>query len=158
LILFLAWSQPPQNLVLSGGISGNYTAKTIELDHAFSVRELTLSSGLCDDQLIPGIAVLLDSCIRDQEWNETYAGVLVDSTSFHSPEAMLLYNSFLICAHDDCGIDSFFVKSMHILPPGGIDRPGTSTREFRITFRAVDFVGRAKEQEMIWIRKEGGCI
>jgi len=157
LILFFAWSQPPQNLVLTGGISGNYTAKTIELDDAFSVRDLTLSSGICDDQLIPGIAVLLDSCIRDEEWNETYASVLVDSASFHSPGAMLLYNSFLISAHDDCGIDSFYVKSMEIIPAGGIDRT-SGTREFRINFRAVDFVGRVKEQLMIWIRKEGGCI
>lgn len=163
---YLPLFSQPDTLYLSGYLAGTYTAKqAIEIDTAQSsfTWPVILQIGDCDtlDELIPGIAVLQDSCIKDLEWNgiSGYSNVIQDSSDFHTEAFLNLCKSFLIAAIDDCGIDSFFVKSVEIIPPGAVDRPGETTREFRILFRAVDWVGYSKEQLMIWIRQpdSAGC-
>lgn len=142
---------------LTGPIQGHYTAQSFLVTDAHSTGALSLHT--CVDEYIPGIAVLGDSCIRDSEWiSGGYADVLTDSAAFFSPAAIVLFDKFGVHAVDDCAIDSFYVKSLEILPPGGVDRP-SGTREFRILLRAVDVAGRAKEALMIWIRKDNNsCI
>lgn len=168
LVLFpLLMFGQPDTLCLTGKLSGTYTAKEcIKIDSATSyVLPVTLQIGSCDtmDNLIPGIAVLQDSCIRDEEWFgiTMYWKILTDSSAFFSDAAMYWFqNTIGNFAIDDCGIDSFYVKSLVIEPPGGVDRPGETTRTFRVTFRAVDYVGREKEVTMLWIRvpDSQGCI
>lgn len=165
LLLPLFAISQPDTLHLSGPLSGTYTAKhSIIVQDAHSyVLPVVLQIGDCDtlDNIIPGIGLLGDSCIRDSEWSGItgYSDVLVDSTSFFTPSAMDFFKFVGNYAADDCGLDSFFVKSIIIEPPGGVDRPGETTRTFKVTFRAVDFVGYAKEAVMIWIRKpdSAGC-
>ena len=151
----------PDTLYLTGHLAGVYTAKhAIVANDTMSAWAVTLQIGDCDtlDELIPGIAVLGDSCIRDDEFlSGGYSDVIQDSSDFHSEAFLNLCKSFNIAAIDDCGLDSFFVKSVEIIPPGGVDRPGMTTREFRILFRAVDWVGYTKEAEMVWIRDNSGC-
>lgn len=112
----------------------------------------------CDDQLTPGIAVLLDSCIRDEEWLGTYNSHLPDSASFFLPETMNFFETLGVFAADDCAVDTFFVEDLEIIPPGGVDRPVGGTKEFRIKLKAIDATGKEDEETMIWIRDNSGCI
>lgn len=158
LIPFLVKGQP-DTLNLTGFLAGTYTAKkVINIDTAQSsfIWPVTLQIGDCDtlDQFIQGIAVLGDSCIRDEEWNgiSNYSTVIQDSADFHSEDFMNLIKYFGVASIDDCGIDSFYVKSVEIIPPGSVDRTGGDTRQFNILLRSVDWVGHIKEAVMTWIR------
>lgn len=149
----------PDTLVLTGFLAGTYTAKQeIIVMDTVQTWDVTLQIGDCDtlDELIPGIAVLRDECIRDDEWFgiSNYSNVIQDSADFYSEDFLNLVKYFGVAAIDDCGIatDSFYVKSVEIIPPGGVDRPGESTRQFNILFRAVDWVGHVKEAVMRWVR------
>jgi len=157
LILPITALSQPDTLTLSGFLAGTYTAKKeIIVMDTVQTWDVTLQIGDCDtlDELIPGIAVLRDECIRDDEWFgiSNYSNVIQDSADFHSEDFLNLCKYFGVAAIDDCGIDSFYVKSVEIIPPGGVDRPGETTREFYITFRAVDWVGYVREQVMYWRR------
>ena len=124
-------------------------------DTRFNIIDCAAQAATCVDELIPGIAVLKDSCIRDDEWNnDGYAEILIDSASFFTLDAFMLYQLFGVQASDDCGIDSFYVKSLLITPPNGVARPPNGTKRFDVTFRAVDFAGRSTEQLMTWVRND----
>jgi len=147
----------PDTLILSGFLAGTYTAKKeIIIMDTIQTWDVTLQIGDCDtlDQYIQGIAVLNDECIRDDEWNgiSNYSTVIQDSADFHSEDFMNLIKYFGVASIDDCGIDSFYVKSVEIIPPGGVDRTGENTRQFNILLRSVDWVGHIKEAVMTWIR------
>lgn len=166
LVLFpLLMFGQPDTLCLTGPLAGTYTAqKVIKVDSAHSyVLPVVLQIGSCDtlDNLIPGIGLLGDDCIRDEEWEGItgYANVLTDSAAFFTLEAMEFFKFVGNFAADDCGIDSFYVKSLVIDPPGGVDRPGETIRQFLVTFRAVDWTGKFKEAEMPWTRvpNDYGC-
>jgi len=120
-------------------------------DTKFNIINCEAQATACEDHYIPGIAVLKDSCIRDDEWP---GNVLTDSVAFFTLDALMLFQNYGCYANDDCGIDSFFVKSLVITPPGGVSRPPGSTRRFDVTFRAVDFAGRSTEAVMTWVRNE----
>jgi hypothetical protein len=157
LLLPLTALSQPDTLVLSGYLAGTYTAKeTIIVMDTIQTWDVTLQIGDCDtlDQYIQGIAVLKDECIRDEEWNgiSNYHNVIQDSADFYSEDFMNLCKSFGVASIDDCGIQAFFVKSVIITPPGGVDRTGEDTRKFEILFRSVDWVGHVKEAVMTWIR------
>ena len=164
LLLTTLHAQCPDTLKLSGYVAGTYTADVILIEDTItSLWPLTLNTGCsCTDNLIPGIAVLGDSCIRDDEWiSGGYADVLIDSASFHSPAAIQLFHKFGIFAMDDCGIKIFEVKEVQISPPGtGTDRPGETIKEFNILFYAEDYYGRSKEVNMYWrrVKNDFGCI
>lgn len=157
LLLPLNLLAQPDTLILTGFLAGTYTAKQeIIVMDTVQTWDVTFQIGDCDtlDQYIQGIAVLKDECIRDDEWFgiSNYHNVIQDSSDFHTEAFMNLCKSFGVASIDDCGIDSFYVKSVVIVPPGGVDRPGETTREFQILFRSVDWVGHVKEAVMRWRR------
>jgi len=159
LLLPITALSQPDTLTLSGFLAGTYTAKqAIIVMDTVQTWDVTLQIGDCDtlDQYIQGIAVLKDECIRDEEWFgiSNYSNVIQDSADFHSEDFLNLCKYFGVAALDDCGIatDSFYVKSVEIIPPGGVDRTGENTRQFNILLRAVDWVGHIKEAVMRWTR------
>lgn len=175
LFTLTASAQCPQSLHLTGIISGSYQADTIYLDQAWGqwlvtlnakeviitnssfMRGLEIDSEGCDciNNTTPGIGTQRDTCISDEEWNtEGYAAVLTDSAAFYSVEAMEFFNYAGTNAYDDCGIDTFYVEGLEIIPPGGVDRPVDGTREFLVAFYAQDYGGYTARDTMRWVRTD----
>ena len=175
LFTLTAGAQCPQVLHLTGIIAGSYQADTIYIDQAWGQwlvtlnakeviitnsafeRQLEINSEGCDclNNTTPGIAVLRDTCISDEEWNtEGYAAVLTDSVAFYSEEAMEFFNYAGTVAYDDCGIDTFYVEGLEINPPGGVDRPVNGTREFLVALYARDYAGYTRRDTMRWVRTD----
>lgn len=114
----------------------------------------------CVGNTTPGIAVLLDSCIRNSEWSSTYSAALPDSAAFFEPATMDFFATLGINAFDDCGIDTFFVDNLELTPPGGLEPGPGETKEMRIRLKAIDIdqTPKMREETMLWIRDNSGCL